>query len=301
MWLVPSNDEGERRGCGWKQQAAPPGVGYTRRRGEIASLRGRRKRGRKGETLSHSPFFLFPTPSSHPPTRTMATMEAAAVADPITDVAHPMDEQAGPFPIDKLQVRGRSKRELRVGREKSGRHAGATYTAARPLPLLFSPDMVEEGQRPTSVGGQHPVLGAGAWPQTDPRRVWTPCLSRPHFVRRRRLALRPPTARPKTVPVLPLPTRSGGQMDPLSLRGVNRVRQGWAEPPLTWKNTSVVFFLTGAAERRCVVHAAAHLLLRQHPLTNTTLFSPLLLSPFLFSPLLLFPRNWASPRVTSRS
>lgn len=35
----------------------------------------------------------------------MATMEAAAtVAATTTDVAHPMDEQAGPFPVEKLQV-----------------------------------------------------------------------------------------------------------------------------------------------------------------------------------------------------
>ena len=38
----------------------------------------------------------------------MATMEAAAAAATVaattTEVAHPMDEQAGPFPIEKLQV-----------------------------------------------------------------------------------------------------------------------------------------------------------------------------------------------------
>ena len=35
----------------------------------------------------------------------MAAMEAAVAATTATEVAHPMEEQAGPFPIEKLQVR----------------------------------------------------------------------------------------------------------------------------------------------------------------------------------------------------
>ena len=56
----------------------------------------------------------------------MATMEAAAAAATVaattTEVAHPMDEQAGPFPIEKLQVSA-ANGGGGAGREKEPAHA----------------------------------------------------------------------------------------------------------------------------------------------------------------------------------
>ena len=57
----------------------------------------------------------------------MATMEAAAAAATVaattTEVAHPMDEQAGPFPIEKLQVSAANGGGGGGGREKEPAHA----------------------------------------------------------------------------------------------------------------------------------------------------------------------------------
>jgi len=64
---------------------------------------------RSPAAATHAPpasFFSTPPPPRPPrATHTMATMEAAAVTTADNEVSHPMDEQAGPFPVEKLQVR----------------------------------------------------------------------------------------------------------------------------------------------------------------------------------------------------
>ena len=81
----------------------------------------------------------------------MATMEAAAAAATVaattTEVAHPMDEQAGPFPIEKLQVSaatgggggggGREKEPAHAQGESAPREVRVHSRARAPLSSLL--------------------------------------------------------------------------------------------------------------------------------------------------------------------
>lgn len=97
----------------------------------------------------------------------MATMEAAAVAATTTDVAQPMDEQAGPFPVEKLQVR----RDEDLGgraRRRRGEHAHAQGEGPppgrpfRPPAPPFPPSTAEDEPLPTYLG-RHNLVQGEAW------------------------------------------------------------------------------------------------------------------------------------------
>ena len=161
-------------GEGMRASRAPPGwtKGLEASGPAARALRGARARagGDQRPSSAHSFFFSPPQPDT-PPSSPMATMEAAAAAATVaattTEVAHPMDEQAGPFPIEKLQVSAANGGGGGGAREGARACAGGVRAprGARALPCPHPPILPavnEASQWPDPAGSVVAPSKAGA-------------------------------------------------------------------------------------------------------------------------------------------
>ena len=242
-------------GEGMRASRAPPGwtKGLEASGPAARALRGARARagGDQRPSSAHSFFFSPPQPDT-PPSSPMATMEAAAAAATVaattTEVAHPMDEQAGPFPIEKLQVSAANGGGGR-GERRSPRMRGGSPRPARcactPVPAPPYPPCCERGQSMAGPRGvsRRPVQGRrGALGRPQKHNV----VCRAPISQNAGVGRAPTFTRPRTRALVPVPTRLGSRIDLLNLGGAAWARRGRAGPRRKAPRLSFSFFCFGS-------------------------------------------------------